>query len=366
MRENLSAKQGEHENDSGKRIRIKSEGIGCGAPPCIHAQDLIEIPPRCGPLHVCDSPHLTCQSLWSWELEVVEEALEDGDDAALTAAAELILSNATLYRGIGPSALTVKQPYARALMWKIKDIENRGFALRLPAEGQVIKSGIFSPEANRGKWIGLHAGAGTDLLANPAVLASVSGRSGIPVQTWLEGIKEEMGVLLGAMLITNVSENTIDETSPWAHEGLYGWKVEKVVTLAKPVPISGRLGMWPLPSAIRLLLALHIREQMCPRHAGGRALPASSRAQMDALVSAALQQRREQELEIESRRKQTVGVWKILRELLLGGGGGEAVDAVVEVSEAWLLPHSAGATAQENSFSPGEGQAAPQQAPQRH
>ena len=59
-------------------------------------------------------------SLSEWELREVERALESGDDVSILSAANLVLGDT------GPSALTVKQPWARALWWEVKDVENRG------------------------------------------------------------------------------------------------------------------------------------------------------------------------------------------------------------------------------------------------
>jgi hypothetical protein len=59
-----------------------------------------------------------CQ-LWAWEVGVVEAALTKGDEYLLLEAAALVLQDA------GPAALTVKQPWARALWWGVKDVENR-------------------------------------------------------------------------------------------------------------------------------------------------------------------------------------------------------------------------------------------------
>ena len=77
----------------------------------------------------CLKPERTCgiaqglrgDFLTSDEVRAVEHALATGTDADLDHAAELILGQK------GPAALTVKQPWARALNWGIKDVENRGY-----------------------------------------------------------------------------------------------------------------------------------------------------------------------------------------------------------------------------------------------
>lgn len=66
------------------------------------------------------------------------------------------------------------------------------YQLRLPASG--------------GKWLALHAGASTDLLSDDTLFSKLSFESGFSVETWKDGIGDETGVLLGAMLISHVSE----------------------------------------------------------------------------------------------------------------------------------------------------------------
>jgi len=80
-----------------------------------------------------------CQSdlLSVFELRAVENALETGDEEAMAAAAILLLGDT------GPAALTVKQPWARALSYQVKDIENRSYALRLPSNGKGVYVCVF-------------------------------------------------------------------------------------------------------------------------------------------------------------------------------------------------------------------------------
>jgi hypothetical protein len=269
--------------------------------------------------------------LSAWELGVLDAALAKGDEALLLHAALVVLQDT------GPAALTVKQPWARALSWGVKDVENRCFPLRLPASG--------------GKWLALHAGASTDLLCNNQLYSKLSAESGISVESWQEGIGDEMGVLLGAMLISNVSE-TLNEADagPWAIQGMYSWKVQKVVRLPRPLAISGALGTWALPPALRLLLALHIRRgqdtgQESPgslgqEHEEGKQdaqqgaesacqVSASAWQRLHELVCVALQQRLQLEREAERRRRDKAQRFRSARSYLGPG-------VHVEVHQMWL------------------------------
>jgi hypothetical protein len=269
--------------------------------------------------------------LSAWELGVVEAALAKGDEALLLEAAAILLHDT------GPAALTVKQPWARALSWGVKDVENRCYQLRLPASG--------------GKWLALHAGASTDLLSNNQLYSKLSAESGISVETWQEGIGDEKGVLLGAMLISNVSEtlNKAD-AGPWAIRGMYSWKVQKVVRLPRPLAISGALGTWALPPALRLLLALHIRRgQDTGQESPGSLGQEHEEGQQDAqqysesackvsesawhrlheLVCVALQYRLQLEQEAERRRRDKAQRFRSARSYLGPG-------VHVEVHQMWL------------------------------
>ena len=94
--------------------------------------------------------------------------------------------------------MTVFSLQARAILWKIKDVENRTYPLSLPAHGG-------------GKWLALHAGTCKHLLADAEVMSQVESISGISRDVWLSGIHQETGMLLGAMLITQVSYNQNNE-----------------------------------------------------------------------------------------------------------------------------------------------------------
>ena len=71
-------------------------------------------PRATGQRHVCRN------KLSVVEMEAVEQAIDGGSEAALLDASALLLGDS------GLSALTVRQPWARALLWRVKDVENRG------------------------------------------------------------------------------------------------------------------------------------------------------------------------------------------------------------------------------------------------
>lgn len=70
------------------------------------------------------------------------------------------------------------------------------------------------------------------------------------------------------------------DASEWAIPGMFGWKIGKTIRLQRPIPISGQLGVWTLPPAIRLCLAVHIRDQSASVAASGSAAPVYSSARV--------------------------------------------------------------------------------------
>jgi len=155
-----------------------------------------------------------------------------------------------------PSALTVWQPWATALIWGGKDVENRR-----------------RPIGYRGRlWIhaGLHHPDWADYL-------EVRGLSGIvfgwtdtrkatadylrKAQRWTEHTGA-LGVILGSVEVVGChADETGDDRescTPWARHGHYHWMVANPQPLARPVPCRGMLGLWRLPDDVEKA----VREQL--------------------------------------------------------------------------------------------------------
>ena len=114
-------------------------------------------------------------------------------------------------------ALSIKQPWVHAILHEGKDLENRTWRTK-----------------HRG-WIALHASAKADKgVKFPRKIA-------VPA---LE--KENFSAILGVARIVDVVEKS---RSPWFHrysDGTvnYGWVLEEVIALPKPVPCKGNRGLW--------------------------------------------------------------------------------------------------------------------------
>jgi hypothetical protein len=117
-------------------------------------------------------------------------------------------------------ALTVKQPFAWAILYAGKDIENRSW--RTHYRGPLI----------------IHAGAAMHAYPLP-------GRLPRPVPA-----EFTMGALLGTVELVDVVENS---RSRW-FGGPFGWVPKNPRPFRKPVPCKGYLGIWSLsPSQRRAL-----------------------------------------------------------------------------------------------------------------
>lgn len=121
-------------------------------------------------------------------------------------------------------ALSVKQPWADAILHGTKRVENRGWT---------------SPAYGLG-WLWLHAPAAYD-------------RAGAQ---WMRdrGLhKPELGAPLGAMigLVRVVALRRADERpdDPWAF-GPWCWVIDRVIALEEPIPCKGALSLWEVPDDV--------------------------------------------------------------------------------------------------------------------
>ena len=149
-------------------------------------------------------------------------------------------------------ALTVRQPWATAIIWGGKDIENR-----------------TRPTGYRGRlWIhaGLHRPDRDDYLEASGLARTETG-DGLD---WA-AISRSLGVILGSVDVVGCHSDETEEPrtscSPWARHSQHHWMLANPRPLAEPVPCKGALGLWRLPEdvekAVRAQLATDI-PAACP------------------------------------------------------------------------------------------------------
>lgn len=127
-------------------------------------------------------------------------------------------------------ALTIKQPWADAIVHGAKRTENRTWEL---------------PVKHRGARVLLHAGKSYDPMSRFII------RDWEALETW----PDDRGAIIGAATITgcHLSRDTNGRPccDPWGEPDVYHWTLSDVTPLPAPVPCKGRLGLWtPDPDVI--------------------------------------------------------------------------------------------------------------------
>ena len=118
--------------------------------------------------------------------------------------------------------LTIRQPWAYAILELGKDVENRSWWTDY-----------------RGPLV-IHSSARPEPLINldPYISEAVMSR--------LDDNEMALGAILGVVDLVDCTE---DSRSKWADDpdDAWHWILENPRKLAKPIPCKGRLGFWPVP-----------------------------------------------------------------------------------------------------------------------
>lgn len=137
-------------------------------------------------------------------------------------------------------ALSVRQPWAWAILHAGKDVENRDWG-RCPGW-----------RAFRGRVL-LHASAGCTAREYQDAREFIEDREvldGGPAECRVPPLVElPRGAIVGAMTITDCVHEDSDFDSPWFC-GPYGLLLEDVVELAKPIRCKGALGFFSVPAEV--------------------------------------------------------------------------------------------------------------------
>lgn len=108
-------------------------------------------------------------------------------------------------------ALTLRQPWAHAVVHLGKNIENRTWP---PSDGMI------------GAYIAIHAGSGID-------------RDGFE-ELGLDRAEVDRGAIVGVARIVRV----VTKSSNRWFFGPFGWVLEDIRPLRRPIPCNGMLGLW--------------------------------------------------------------------------------------------------------------------------
>ena len=140
----------------------------------------------------------------------------------------------------GVPALTLRNPWARAITHHGKDVENRSW---MPHDG------VHS--------LMVHAGKGWDRWPDsvPQVPAEEVATSAIVA----------VADLAWACNTSRYRDRVVCRCGPWAVAGQCHWRLRNVVVLAEPVPCDGAQGLWRPGSALVEAVAgqlIRIREEV--------------------------------------------------------------------------------------------------------
>jgi hypothetical protein len=124
-------------------------------------------------------------------------------------------------------ALTIRQPWAAAITYADKRVENRVW-----------------PTSYRGPVL-IHAGKTLDRRHGPMVAAVV------------RGLQLELGAVLAVARITDCHEDD-GECTPWSASGNFHFVLDEVTALPLPIPHRGAQGLWTPPA----VLMDRVREQL--------------------------------------------------------------------------------------------------------
>jgi len=117
--------------------------------------------------------------------------------------------------------LSVRQPWASAIIMGVKDVENRGWKPRLATPFR----------------LNVHAGKAFDDHAYRRGLAT------------REQCTSWMGALVGIVTVVAIHDGYAchNVCSPWAQTARWHWELSNAHAIV-PIPMRGRLGLWEVPA----------------------------------------------------------------------------------------------------------------------
>jgi hypothetical protein len=143
-------------------------------------------------------------------------------------------------------ALTVMQPWAGAIAYGKKNVENRTWS---------------APDYIIGQTFAVHAGRSVDWDATAAawIAAGLTPYDGIATRkAWSASLTLGAVVAVARVTASCLPWECRGECSPWAAKGQDHWQLADVRPLPEPVPCRGMLGLWRLPDEVERLVRAQI------------------------------------------------------------------------------------------------------------
>lgn len=139
-------------------------------------------------------------------------------------------------------ALTLRQPYAWAVLRAGKDIENR--SSRFKVRGRIlIHSGQQYAPGTADAQVAQAAGRTVPLMGGPAADPATA-----------------FGSILGSVELYDAHHDCDGSCSPWAQPGAIHLQLRDPIVLRRPVPCPGRLGTWTPDESV-----LDVVKELWPR-----------------------------------------------------------------------------------------------------
>jgi len=136
--------------------------------------------------------------------------------------------------------LTLHQPWAYAITWADKRIENRSWRYAPTYQG----------------WIAIHAGASTGTRDDyQYAINLVAKLANLPIDIVTHGAEERSAILAVARLASVCSDSfdmpdVVCGCGPWAFPRSRHFHLTEVHALQRPVPCKGAQKLWHLPPAV--------------------------------------------------------------------------------------------------------------------
>ncbi|RUS32535.1 hypothetical protein BC938DRAFT_475150 [Jimgerdemannia flammicorona] len=140
-------------------------------------------------------------------------------------------------------AITVQEPFASAIIHGSKRLENRKFRLAIQ-------------DQKRGRWVAIHAGKSDRCFKDGTYNV-------VRLQCWPEAPPESTlrttgGKILGlahfsaCVPLTEIPDTNVWKSTETCSQKMYGWIIDRVVPLERPVEHSGQLGLWRVKEAVAI------------------------------------------------------------------------------------------------------------------
>ena len=133
--------------------------------------------------------------------------------------------------------LTLKHPWPFAVCFLQKDVENRRW--RPPTRavgGRLLIHGGLVPRYPSDRLAALET----------ARELAAAHRPEMPI----EDLEDRVFACTGLVANVRLEKCVVSSLSPWFH-GPFGWVLGDVVPFPKPIPCTGRQGLWVLPAGLR-------------------------------------------------------------------------------------------------------------------